>query len=138
MVLAHGCYSILHDSSLNNLEGTPVKFGRVIIRQGAYVDANVTILPGVEIGSRALIGACSLVTHNIPAESIAYGTPTKTVGTLSELKQRFMDKMLDKSDSIFFYMDVPPWRQRTGLTAMLRQRKAYHSFIQSHLQQEGR
>ncbi len=41
--------------------------------------ANVTVLPGVTIGDRAVIGAGSVVTHDIPADCIAVGNPCRIV-----------------------------------------------------------
>lgn len=43
------------------------KLEGVIVRKGASIGANATILPGVEIGAGALIGAGSIVTKNVPA-----------------------------------------------------------------------
>lgn len=46
-----------------------------IIRYGARIGANVTILPGVEIGSNSLIGAGSIVTKRVPSRRIFIGSP---------------------------------------------------------------
>ena len=43
------------------------KLEGVIVRKGASIGANATILPGVEIGEGALIGAGAIVTKNVPA-----------------------------------------------------------------------
>ncbi len=48
-----------------------------IIRKGARIGANVTLLPGVTIGEGALIGSGSVVTRDIPPRSIAYGSPAR-------------------------------------------------------------
>lgn len=45
------------------------------IGQDAKIGANTTILPGVEIGAKALIGAGSVVTKDVPSEQICYGNP---------------------------------------------------------------
>ena len=50
----------------------PVKIGNNV-----WVGGNVTILPGVTIGDNCTIGAGSVVTKDIPANSIAYGNPCK-------------------------------------------------------------
>ena len=49
------------------------KLEPVIIRKGASIGANATVLPGVEIGENALIGAGSVVTKNVPAKQIVKG-----------------------------------------------------------------
>lgn len=55
------------------------------IRRGAQIGGNVTLLPYVEIGECALIGAGSVVTKNIPARAVAYGNPARVVGTIDDL-----------------------------------------------------
>jgi acetyltransferase-like isoleucine patch superfamily enzyme len=55
------------------------------IRKYARIGANVTILPKVEIGQNSLIGAGSLVTKDIPPNSVAYGVPARVVKKIDEL-----------------------------------------------------
>lgn len=50
-----------------------------IIKRGAKIGANATILPGVIIGERAIVGAGSVVTKNVAPDSIVAGNPAKTV-----------------------------------------------------------
>jgi acetyltransferase-like isoleucine patch superfamily enzyme len=50
-----------------------------ILRKGASVGANSTILPGVEIGEGAMVAAGALVTKDVPAWSMAIGFPARVV-----------------------------------------------------------
>ena len=50
---------------------------RTIVRQGASVGANATILPGVTIGRNAMVGAGSVVTSNVPPNAIVAGNPAR-------------------------------------------------------------
>lgn len=52
----------------------PIHIGRNV-----WIGAGVTVLPGVTIGDNSVIGANSLVTKDIPADSVAYGSPCKVV-----------------------------------------------------------
>ena len=54
------------------------------IEDGARLAIGVTILPGVTIGSNAMIGAGSLITKDIPSNSIAYGTPARVIEEVPE------------------------------------------------------
>jgi maltose O-acetyltransferase len=54
----------------------------VIIRDDVWLGMGVTVLKGVEIGERAVIGAGSLVTKSIPPDSLAVGTPAKVIKRL--------------------------------------------------------
>lgn len=51
----------------------------IIIEEGCWIGNNVTILGGVTIGKKTIIGAGSVVTHNIPAYCIAAGNPAKVI-----------------------------------------------------------
>ena len=56
----------------------------VNIGNGCWICANVTILPGVIIGDGCVIGAGSVVTRNIPANSFAAGNPCRVIRALSK------------------------------------------------------
>lgn len=56
----------------------------VVIGDGCWICANVTILPGVTIGENCVIGAGSVVTRSIPANSFAAGNPCRVIRTLTE------------------------------------------------------
>lgn len=53
--------------------------GKVIIEDGAWVGARVTILPDVTIGKRAIVAAGSVVTKNVEAGDIVGGIPAKSL-----------------------------------------------------------
>ena len=56
----------------------------VEIGDDTWIGGNVTILPGVHIGKRCVIGAGSLVTKDIPDDSLAYGSPCRVIRKLEE------------------------------------------------------
>ena len=57
----------------------PFKEGKVIIKDGAHIGIGAIIMPGVTIGEGAVIGAGAVVTHDIPAYSVAVGVPAKVI-----------------------------------------------------------
>jgi len=54
----------------------------IVIGDNVYIGNNALILPGVEIGDNVIIGAGSIVTKNIPSNSVAVGVPAKVIETL--------------------------------------------------------
>lgn len=58
----------------------PEKFLNTIVRKGASIGANATILPGLEIGAGAMVGAGSVVTRSVPANAISVGNPARIIG----------------------------------------------------------
>lgn len=55
------------------------KLAKTVIKRGASIGANATILAGVTIGENAMIGAGSVVTKDVPANSVWYGNPARFV-----------------------------------------------------------
>ena len=60
-----------------NLTPSPVKIGKNV-----WIGSDCTILPGVEIGDGAIIGAGSVVTKSVPANAIAVGNPARVIKEL--------------------------------------------------------
>lgn len=56
-----------------------VKTGKVIVEDGAWVGARVTLLPGVTIGKRAIVAAGSVLTKSVEAGDIVGGIPAKSL-----------------------------------------------------------
>jgi len=59
----------------------PDEFPETIIRRGASIGANATILPGIEIGEGAMIGAGSVVTKSVEPGVTVVGNPAKEMKT---------------------------------------------------------
>jgi acetyltransferase-like isoleucine patch superfamily enzyme len=55
------------------------------IREFAVVAARATLMPGVEIGASALVAAASLVTHDVPPETVVMGSPATAVGSVRDV-----------------------------------------------------
>lgn len=55
----------------------PLVTAKITIGEDAFVGARAFVLPGVTIGPRAVIGACSVVTRDVPADVIAAGNPCR-------------------------------------------------------------
>ena len=51
-----------------------------IVKKGASIGANATILPGVTIGENAIVGAGAVVTQNVPTNAIVKGVPAQITG----------------------------------------------------------
>ena len=56
------------------------KVMQTIIRRGASISSGAIILPGIEVGENAMIGAGAVVTNNVPANAIVKGNPGRITG----------------------------------------------------------
>lgn len=61
----------------------PEKFNRTLVRMGASIGANATILSGITIGKSAMVGAGSVVTNDVPPNAIVFGNPARITGYVS-------------------------------------------------------
>jgi putative colanic acid biosynthesis acetyltransferase WcaF len=58
----------------------PLVTAKITIGDDAFIGARAFIMPGVRIGARSVVGACSVVTRDVPDNSIAAGNPCKVLG----------------------------------------------------------
>ena len=64
------------------------EYRSTIVKKGATLGANCTIVCGVEIGMYAFIGAGAVVTTNVPDYALVVGVPAKQIGWMSEYGER--------------------------------------------------
>jgi acetyltransferase-like isoleucine patch superfamily enzyme len=88
VALARGVYISDHSHGFND-PNIPVRdqpldrIAPVRICRGAWLGQNVVVLPGVTIGAGAVIGANSVVRSDIPARTVAAGTPARVIRELA-------------------------------------------------------
>lgn len=64
------------------------QYSKTIVKKGASIGANATIVCGHDIGEYAFIGAGAVVTKNVPAYALLVGNPAKQIGWMSEYGHR--------------------------------------------------
>lgn len=62
----------------------PDHYAQTIVEDGASIGANATLLPGLRIGSGAMIGAGAVITRSVPANAIVVGNPARIVGYVTD------------------------------------------------------
>ena len=98
-----------HDASTKKTIGY-TKIGQVHIGDHVFIGANATILPGVTIGDYAVVGAGSIVTHDVPARTVVAGVPAKVICGIDEYTEKF--KLQMNSENTF----GDDFRMGNGLT----------------------
>lgn len=64
------------------------QYVKTLVRHGASIGANATIVCGIEIGPFAFIGAGAVVIRDVPAYALVVGNPAKQIGWMSEFGHR--------------------------------------------------
>lgn len=88
---------ITHDGGLwtlrkmNLLENADF-FGKIIIEENVNIGMNATIMPGVKIGKNSIVGFGSIVTKNVPSNTVVAGIPAKKIETIQEYYEKKKDK----------------------------------------------
>ncbi len=60
------------------------KRGKITLKEGCRIGANSVIFPGITIGENSIIGACSLVNRDVPANEMWYGIPARFIRKLTK------------------------------------------------------
>jgi UDP-2-acetamido-3-amino-2,3-dideoxy-glucuronate N-acetyltransferase len=90
---------------------TPDEFLPTIVRRGATLGANVTIVCGVTIGEHAFVGAGSVVIDDVPPHALLVGNPARRIGWACECGARLPRKLECRCGRSYR-------RTRAGLTAL--------------------
>lgn len=67
--------------------------GNIKVGNNVAIGTRVIIMPGVEIGNNVIIGCGSIVTKNIPDNSIVAGSPARVISTIDRYEQKINDIM---------------------------------------------
>ena len=86
---------LCHDASTKSIVGKS-KVGKVKIGSRVFIGWNSIILPGVTIGDDVIIGAGTVVSKDIPKDSIVVGNPCKIIGKKSEFEKKHKKLILNK------------------------------------------
>ena len=92
VTMAPRVHILCHDASTKPFLNY-TKIGRVTIGDNVFLGAESVVLPGVRIGSNVIIGANSTVTHDIPENSVAVGSPARVICSLEDYLSRERSRM---------------------------------------------
>ena len=88
-VLEEGCWIgpnvVLTNAKYPLSPGVKESLAGPVIRKGAKIGANATLLPGVTIGENAMVGAGSVVVHDVPAGAVVVGNPARVINDVAKL-----------------------------------------------------
>lgn len=65
-----------------------IRYGKIVIDDNCFIGANTTILPNVHIRENTIVGACSVVTKDLEANSVYAGIPARRICSLEEYAEK--------------------------------------------------
>jgi UDP-2-acetamido-3-amino-2,3-dideoxy-glucuronate N-acetyltransferase len=74
------------------------EFKTTLVRRGATIGANATIVCGVTIGAYAFIAAGAVITHDVPEYSLMAGVPARRIGWMSRAGERLTAELVCPRD----------------------------------------
>jgi maltose O-acetyltransferase len=96
---------IAHDASTKMILGY-TKIGLITIKENCFIGDSTIVLPNVTIGPNSIIGSGSVVTKDVPPDSVAAGNPAKVMCTVAEYIAKV--RLISKEKTIFgqdYYID---------------------------------
>lgn len=119
VTMAPRVHILCHDASTKQFLNY-TKIGRVTIGNNVFIGAESVVLPGVTIGDNVIIGANSTVTHDIPDNSVAVGSPARVISTLDS----YLEKEKAKMQKSPCYGEEYTLRQNVSMEKRMEQKEA--------------
>ena len=118
VTMAPRVHILCHDASTKQFLNY-TKIGRVTIGNNVFIGAESVVLPGVTIGDNVIIGANSTVTHDIPENSVAAGSPARVICSLEE----YLAKEKARMAAAPCYSEAFTLRQNVSMEKRMRQKE---------------
>jgi UDP-2-acetamido-3-amino-2,3-dideoxy-glucuronate N-acetyltransferase len=81
------------------------EYRRTVVKRGATIGANATIVCGHELGENCFIAAGAVVTQNVPAFALMAGVPARRIGWMSRAGARLGDDLVCPLDGTRYRLD---------------------------------
>jgi acetyltransferase-like isoleucine patch superfamily enzyme len=69
-----------------------IKYGRIVIHDNCFIGAGTIIMPGVSIGPNAVVAAGSVVTTDVPQNTVVGGVPARKIMTIEEYAEKALSQ----------------------------------------------
>lgn len=107
---------LAHDASTKRYLGK-AKIGKVKIGNRVFIGWNSLVLCNVRIGDDVIIGAGSVVTRDIPNNSVAVGNPARVIGKTSDFISRHKENLKTKK----VYDTYEPYKTKQQITQIIEE-----------------
>jgi maltose O-acetyltransferase len=91
---------IAHDASIKKHLGY-TKIGKITIKENCFIGDSSIVLPNVTIGPNSIVGAGSVVTKNVPPNTVAAGNPARSICSLDDYLNKVKKLVADSNKKVF-------------------------------------
>jgi maltose O-acetyltransferase len=116
---------IAHDASTKLRLGY-TRLGKIEIRDNSFIGDSAIVLPGVTIGPNSIVGAGSIVTSDVPADTVVAGNPARVLCSRQEYESRISEHA--RGNRVFgadYSIENLDAAKREELLAALTDRRGY-------------
>lgn len=90
-----------------------IKYGRIEIGEETFIGSGSIIMPGVKIGRNCVVGAGSVVTHDVPDETVVAGVPARRICSVLEYAEKCLHNMPLDFDKEEYFKDKKQYLQKS-------------------------
>jgi len=92
--ITHDAASRLFRESLPDSSIYGNRFGKILIQSNCFIGVNSLVLPGVTVSPNSVIGSGSVVTKDVPPNTVVAGVPARIISSLDDYIKRYKEKMV--------------------------------------------
>ncbi|MDX1600398.1 MAG: acyltransferase [Anaerolineales bacterium] len=99
------CLILAHDGQMDEFLDAG-RIGRVVIHPHSHIGARCIVLPNVEVGPRTIVGAGSVISRSLPADTVCAGSPARVLGSLEEYLEKHRKRMEERPTFDYAKYDI--------------------------------
>jgi maltose O-acetyltransferase len=99
------CMILAHDAQMDEFLDA-ARIGRVVVHESCHIGARTVLLPGVAVGPRTLVGANSVVSRSLPADTVCAGNPAAPLAPLEEYLEKHRRRMQERPTFAYEDYDI--------------------------------
>jgi serine acetyltransferase len=100
VTISSGVTFVTHDGGLRVIRGehpNAFYYAPIVVGDRAFIGAGAWLLPGVRIGDRSVVGACAVVTRDVPPDTVVAGIPARPIKSVVDYVAAHVEDWIDTS-----------------------------------------
>jgi acetyltransferase-like isoleucine patch superfamily enzyme len=107
------------------------KFGTIEVKDNCFIGINAFILGNITIGPNSIVGACSVVTKDVPPDTVVAGNPARVICSISEYKKKAL-RIWEEQRPPGYFNGLKDGKKYSPMYIQQLKNKEYHK-LKKHL-----